>query len=90
MVSSRTAEFGRASIRNREYSAMPPNEAYPRALAAAKEAVKLDDSSAEAHNSLAFVTFYWDWDAATAEREYKRAIALSPTPRPQSVAYSNV
>src|SRR5579859_1368947 len=35
----------------REYSAMPPNEAYPRALAAAKEAVKLDDTSAEAHNS---------------------------------------
>jgi tetratricopeptide (TPR) repeat protein len=62
----------------REYSAMPPNEAYPRALAAAKEAVKLDDTSAEAHNSLAFATFYWDWDAATAEGEFKRAIALSP------------
>jgi tetratricopeptide (TPR) repeat protein len=62
----------------REYSAMPPSEAYPRALAAAREAVKLDDSSAEAHNSLAFVTFYWDWDAATAEREFKRAIALNP------------
>ena len=62
----------------REFSAMPPNEAYPRALAAAKEAVKLDDSSAEAHNSLAFATFYWDWDAATAEREFKRALALDP------------
>ena len=62
----------------REYSAMSPSEAYPRALAAAKEAVKLDDSSAEAHNSLAFATFYWDWDAATAEREFKRAIALKP------------
>ena len=62
----------------REYSAMPPSEAYPRALAAAREAVKLDDSSAEAHNSLAFVTFYWDWDAATAEREFKRAIQLDP------------
>ena len=62
----------------REYSAMPPTEAYPRALAAAKEAVKLDDSSAEAHNSLAFATFYWQWDAATAEREFKRAIALNP------------
>lgn len=62
----------------REYSAMPPGEAYPRALAAAKEAVKLDDSSAEAHNSLAFVTFYWGWDATTAEHEFKRAIALSP------------
>jgi tetratricopeptide (TPR) repeat protein len=62
----------------REYSAMPPSEAYPRALAAAKEAVKLDDTSAEAHNSLAFATFYWQWDAATAEREFKRAIELNP------------
>jgi tetratricopeptide (TPR) repeat protein len=62
----------------REYSVMPPNEAYPRALAAAKKAVEIDDNSAEAHNSLAFVTFYWTWDAATAEHEFKRAIALNP------------
>ena len=62
----------------REYSAMPPEEAYPRALSAAKKAVELDDTSAEAHASLAFVTFYWSWDANTAEREFKRAIALNP------------
>ena len=62
----------------REYSAMPPDEAYPRALAAAKKAVELDDSSAEAHTSLAFVTFYWSWDAIGAEREFKRALALNP------------
>lgn len=63
----------------REYSAMAPSEAYPRALAAARKAVELDDSSAEAHNSLAFVTFYWNWDVAGAEREFKRAIALNPS-----------
>ena len=62
----------------REYAAMPPEEAYPRALAAAKKAVELDDSSAEAHNSLAFATFYWNWDAAGAEREFRRAIQLNP------------
>ncbi len=62
----------------REYSAMPPEEAYPRALAAARKAIELDDSSAEAHNSLAFVTFYWNWDAAGAEREFRRAIELDP------------
>jgi tetratricopeptide (TPR) repeat protein len=62
----------------REYSVMPANEAYPRALAAAKKAVELDDNSAEAHNSLAFATFYWTWDAATAEREFKHAIELNP------------
>jgi hypothetical protein len=40
--------------------------------------VELDDNSAEAHNSLAFATFYWTWDAATAEREFKRVIELNP------------
>jgi len=47
----------------REFSAMPANEAYPRALDAARKAVQLDDALAEAHNSLAFVSFYWNWDA---------------------------
>jgi len=62
----------------REFGAMPPSEAYPRALAAAQRAVELDDSSAEAHNSLAFVSFWWSWRASTAEREFKRAIELNP------------
>jgi tetratricopeptide (TPR) repeat protein len=61
----------------REFSALPPEEAYPRALAAAQKAVELDPSSAEAHNSLAFATFYWNWDAVTAEREFKRALQLN-------------
>ena len=62
----------------REYSAMPPEESYPKALAAAKKAVELDDSSADAHASLAFVMFYWSWDAPGAEREFKRALSLNP------------
>jgi Tfp pilus assembly protein PilF len=62
----------------REYSAMPPEEAYPRALAAAKKAVELDDSSAEAHTSLAFATFFGSFDAVGAEREFRRALALNP------------
>jgi Tfp pilus assembly protein PilF len=62
----------------REYSEMPPEEAYPRALAAAKKGVELDDSSAEAHTSLAFATFYGSFDAAGAEREFRRALVLDP------------
>jgi Tfp pilus assembly protein PilF len=62
----------------REYSAMPDREAYPRALAAATKAVQLDENLAEAHTSLAFVTFFWNWDAAGAEREFKRALILNP------------
>ena len=62
----------------REYSAMPDSEAYPRALTAATKAIELDDSLAEAHTSLAFVTFFWNWDAVGAEREFKRALILNP------------
>jgi Tfp pilus assembly protein PilF len=62
----------------REYSAMPDNEAYPRALAAATKAIELDGDLAEAHTSVAFVTFFWNWDAVGAEREFKRALVLNP------------
>lgn len=62
----------------REFGAMPRSEAYPRALAAAQRAVELDDSSAEAHSSLAFVSFWWSWQAASAEREFQRALELDP------------
>ncbi len=62
----------------REFAAMPEPEAYTRALAAAQKAVELDDNSAEAHASLAFVLAYWKWDMAGAEREFRRAIQLDP------------
>jgi tetratricopeptide (TPR) repeat protein len=62
----------------REFGAMPAKEAFPRALAAAQRAVALDPSSAEAHTSLAFATFYWSWDGISAERDFKRAIELDP------------
>jgi len=62
----------------REYSLMPPSEAYPRAMNAAKRAIALDDSLSGAHSSLAFVNFYWSWDVAGAQHEFDRAIALDP------------
>jgi Tfp pilus assembly protein PilF len=62
----------------REYSAMLPQEAFPRALAAASKAVELDPNSAEAHNSLAFASFWGFFDYATADREFQRAIELDP------------
>jgi cytochrome c-type biogenesis protein CcmH/NrfG len=62
----------------REYTSMPDSEAYPLALAAARKAVELDPNSAQAHTALAFGTFYWDWDAESAEREFRRALELDP------------
>jgi tetratricopeptide (TPR) repeat protein len=62
----------------REYTVMPPSEAYPRALAAAQKAVELDDKSSEAHASLAFASFWGKWDFVTADREFQRAVELDP------------
>jgi tetratricopeptide (TPR) repeat protein len=62
----------------REYSSMPASEAYPRAIAAARKAVELDGSLADAHRSLAFASFYWNWDFRGGEKEFKRAIELNP------------
>lgn len=62
----------------REYTMMPPSEAFPRALAAAKKAVELDDQSSEAHAAVAFVSFHGMWDVKTAEVEFRRALELNP------------
>jgi len=60
------------------YAYMPPSETFPYAKAAVTKALALDDSLAEAHTSLAFVTLYYDRDWAKAEREFRRAIELNP------------
>ena len=73
----------------REYTLMPSSEAYPRALAAAKKAVELDDQSSEAHASLAFVSFFGMWDIAAGEREFRRAIDLNPNNATSHHWYAN-
>ena len=49
----------------------------PRAKAAAIAAIQADESLAEAHATLGYISHY-DWDWATAEREFRRAIELNP------------
>ena len=61
-----------------EYGILSPEDAFPKAKAAATKALALDDNLAEAHTSLAFVLDLYDWDWESAEQEYKRAIALNP------------
>ena len=55
-----------------------PHDAYPKAEAAALKALELDDSLGEAHCSLGFSRLLYDWNFAEAEREFKKAIELSP------------
>ncbi|QKR99855.1 hypothetical protein F9288_09560 [Sphingomonas sp. CL5.1] len=62
----------------REYGTMPDADAYMRAQAAARAAVALAPSSADAHRALAFIAFWWREDRATARREFARALELKP------------
>jgi DNA-binding winged helix-turn-helix (wHTH) protein/TolB-like protein/Tfp pilus assembly protein PilF len=57
-------------------SFVAPNIAMPKAKEAAEKALALDDSSAEAHTSLAYIHLVWDWDFAAAEQEFKRALQI--------------
>jgi tetratricopeptide (TPR) repeat protein len=62
-----------------EYTGMSESKAFPIAIAAARRAVSLDDSLAEAHRALAYALFSWDWDADQSFREFRRAAQLDPT-----------
>lgn len=71
-------------------NAMTPNEAGPKARAAALKAVRLDARSAEARASFAFVKFAYDWDWEGAEREFKTALILDPNYAPAHLWYSQL
>ena len=57
---------------------LPPGEAFPKAKAAAKKALEIDDTLGEAHTSLGWISTMYDWDWLSAENEYKLAIKLNP------------
>jgi DNA-binding winged helix-turn-helix (wHTH) protein/TolB-like protein/tetratricopeptide (TPR) repeat protein len=66
------------------YSTLPitsdvaPRDAFPKAQEAVTKALELDNSLAEAHAILGRIKFWFDWDWAGSESEFKGAINLSP------------
>jgi TolB-like protein/Flp pilus assembly protein TadD len=60
------------------WDGLPPREAMPKAMAAAKKALEIDESLAEAYSSLAMVLHRYDWDWRGSEQNYRRAIELNP------------
>jgi eukaryotic-like serine/threonine-protein kinase len=60
------------------WGALPPNEAMPKVKEASLKALAIDDSLAEAHTSLAFVHWVYDWDWEAAAAEFERALVLDP------------
>jgi tetratricopeptide (TPR) repeat protein len=60
------------------YAVIPPKEAFPAAKRATKRALEMDDGLAEAHASMGFINFYFDWNRADAENEFRRALEDDP------------
>ena len=71
------------------YGRVEPKEGFPKAKEAATKALEIDESSAEAHSSMAFIKFRWDWDRAATEREFQEAIKLKPAYAPAHQWYSS-
>lgn len=57
---------------------MSPKEGYVLAKAAALKALEIDDQIAEAHASLGYTKYIFDWDWENVAQAYRRAIELNP------------
>jgi len=60
------------------YGYLDPREASPKAMAAVKRALELEDSLGEAHASLGYLHWQYERNCAAAESEFLRAIELAP------------
>jgi len=61
-----------------DYRNVPVHEGFEKAKFYARKAIELDDTLAEAHASLAWSLFIYDWDWNGAATEFRRAIELDP------------
>jgi TolB-like protein/Flp pilus assembly protein TadD/predicted Ser/Thr protein kinase len=60
------------------YRWLPPGEAYRKGTEAVRKALELDETIGEAHEVLGWLSWRYDWDWRTAEKEFKYALELSP------------
>lgn len=61
------------------YNIQDPRDAYPRALAAARRVLEIDDGIAEAHASLGYALLFFERAYEDAAAELQRAISLKPS-----------
>ena len=69
-----------------DYAPIPYSETLPKSRTYAKKTLAIDDSLAEAHSVLA-TSYAFDWDWATGEHEFQRALELDPNNSRTHVLY---
>src|ERR1700682_1408091 len=57
---------------------LAPQEAYRHANEMIRKAVELNPNLGDAHSTLGWLSWRYEWDWATAEKEFKRALELNP------------
>jgi TolB-like protein/Flp pilus assembly protein TadD len=60
------------------WSALPPEEAFPRGREFARRALELDPNLGSAWACLALAEASWEWDWANAEEHFRKAIEVDP------------
>jgi len=60
------------------YSTLAPSDAFPKAESAARKALELDSTLAEAHVSLGYSQLVYEWNFPEARREFQTALDLRP------------
>ena len=61
------------------HSPMATPDSFPRALAAARSALRLDEMLVEGHAAMALIKFYHEWDWDGAEKAFQRALEINPS-----------
>jgi len=67
---------------------IPPNEAEPKAKAAALKALALDPTSTEARTMLAMILWIYDWDGTASREEFRRALQADQNSMDAHVLYA--
>ncbi|SAL42523.1 winged helix-turn-helix domain-containing protein [Caballeronia humi] len=68
----------------------PPSQGFPKARVAALRALELDPGLPEAHQALAGVHYFYDWDWRRAEEEFLAALRLNPSHAETSRLYARL
>jgi tetratricopeptide (TPR) repeat protein len=83
------ASLAEAFLLAREFGAMSDGEAFPRARAAARQALRLDAGLQAAHRAEGFILYWWDHRPEQAGAAFRRALALAPRDAQTHFWYGN-
>ncbi len=68
----------------------PPGDAFPKARASARRALELDSKLGEAHAVLGYYALHHEWDWASSERHFRKALEYGPNNATTRLWYVNL